>query len=301
MKIAVVGAGGVGGFFAAAMSRGGLDVTLVARGEHGEVISKNGLLVKDCDGDFVARPRVVASCTDLEAMDVIFLTVKSYDLVAVADSLRRAVNAKTIIVTLQNGIDNADIVHKALPQAQVCPGVAYIIGEKLAAGIVGSSGQRRMIFGDAHKQNNAKLRALADRLQQAGVNAVYASEIMAEIWSKFILIVARAGMTSVCRSSIGRIVDDPLAHDLYLRTAREALLVAQAMGVALDDSVLDLVLNIGVRSDPHSKSSMLVDIEHGRPTEVEGIHGTLVRLAKEQGIAVPLNEMICAAIRLGTK
>ncbi|MBI2576644.1 2-dehydropantoate 2-reductase [Candidatus Woesearchaeota archaeon] len=300
MNTFIIGCGGVGGFFGGLLAKAGKKVTFVTRKEECRIIKKNGLRVKSAVGNFTIKSLSVLN--DIRAIknpDLILVTVKSYDLEGVAKKLSSVVTGKTIVITFQNGIDNDLTIQKHVKGSKVYPGIAYIVASKTSPGVIEQiSGARKLIFGDRKKPENEGLNEAASFLRGAGIDAECSQNISLHLWKKYIFIIPYAGMTSICRSPIGTIMADSTASSLYRKCLEEAAAVARAMGVHFSKTVIHDTLSYVRKHDPSSKSSMLVDIENGRRTEIETLHGTLVRLAKQNGIPVPVNSLIYSAVKL---
>jgi 2-dehydropantoate 2-reductase len=305
MKIAIIGTGGVGGYFGGLLARAGEQVTFVARGEHFAKMRESGLTVKNVEGDFhLEHVNVVDSISKLERPDLVLITTKTYDRDSAARDLIQVVGPETIVIPIQNGIDNDVRVREILTVPQVYTGLAYIISARTAPGIIEqTAGPRTIIFGDRTNPSNPKLKQVESVMKSAGIRATFAEDIDRELWLKFLWITTFAGMTSMCRSPIGRIVNDPEAFRFYLACLDEALAVAQALKLKVGPADREEI----VRKSEHyqhtgsqAKSSMLIDIENGRPTEIEALNGTLVRMAREAGVSVPHHEAIYHSVRLST-
>ncbi len=299
MKISIIGAGGVGGYFGGMLARAGQDVTFVARGEHLKAMQEHGLEVQTTDGTFSIRPvQVVAYAGEMLEPDLILLTTKTYDLEDIAKQLNSVVKADTIIITTQNGIDADEVVKKSLKKGQVYPGLIHIVAERTAPGVIAQTGGlRRITFGDRSRSDNPQLKEIETMMIAAGVRAVASDDIVRDLWKKFSLIIPWAGLTSLYRLSIDQVLAVPESRDMYSRSLNEALAVAKAAGVQLPPDLHDEIIAFSEKTAPGSKSSMLVDIEHGRQTEVESLHGTFLRLAHELSVPVPVNEMVYAELK----
>ncbi len=302
MKILIAGTGGVGGFYGCLLAKYGHDVTFVARGNHYKEIKQSGLHVKSLVADFAIKPaQVISSISEAAAPDLILLCVKSYDNEKVGKDLSYIVQKNTIIISLQNGIDNDEIIQKHLNIGIVVPGIAYIISEKKAPGFIEqTAGPRTIIFGRRDKKYQEELNTVVKIMRDAGIEATNSLEIEKELWIKFLWIITFAGMTSLFRSSIGPIVSDPETMSIYTSCLDEAFSVATALKINVGKEDYNAIIK---KSDKYrelgsnSKSSMLIDIENNRQTEVESLHGKLCKLAKEAGVAVPINEIIYHAVR----
>ena len=300
MRIYIVGTGGVGGYFGGVLAKAGNDVTFVVRGEHYRVIKVNGLTVKNVVGDFIIRPaKIIENISEIKNPDLILFTVKTYSTAETAKELNSVVNKNTVIITFQNGVDNDNEIKKYIKNAQVYPGVAYIISTKTKPGLIEQTGGlRRLIVGDRNNPENKKLLEVLRLMKKTGINAVLSDDITRDLWKKFMFVVAFSGMTAICRSLIGNVLTDPITRALYERCVKEAITVGKAMKVSVADDAFETIMKTSTDTNPQSKSSLLVDIENGKRTEIETLNGTLVRFAKEKNIDVPINELIYGVIKL---
>ena len=300
MKIYIVGSGGVGGYFGGMLAKDKNDVTFVARGDNYEAIKKNGLILKSKNGNFTIKPaKIIKERSEIKDPGLILFTVKTYDTAAVSKELSTVVNQNTIIITVQNGVNNDSEIKKYINKGNVYPGLAYIISTKIAPGIIKqSSGSCSLIFGERKKFTNEKLIKIQTMMKKAAINATYSDDIERDIWKKYMFIVAYSGMTVICRSTIGRIIKNQTTKTLYERCAREAIQVAKAIGVNVAEDAFDTIMKVTFNTSPESKSSLLVDIENNRKNEIETLNGTLVKFGKEKNIDVPINEMIYGVIKL---
>jgi len=299
MKIYIVGSGGVGGYFGGLLAKADKDVTFVARGEHYQAIKNNGLTVKSVAGDFEIKPaQVIGNISEIVNPDLVIFTVKTYDTDNVAKELAPVVKDNTVIITFQNGIDNDNQIKKQIKNAQVYPGVAYVISTRTKPGVIEQTGGlRKLIFGDRDKPDNSKLKEIEKLMKNAGIDATASDDITRDLWKKFMFIAAFSGMTAICRASIGKVLSDSLTKSLYERCLKETITVAKAMKVNVADDAFELIMTISDNTASDSKSSLLVDIENNRKNEIETLNGTLVGFAKEHKVDVPINGLIYGAIK----
>jgi 2-dehydropantoate 2-reductase len=300
MKIYIVGSGGAGGYLGGLLAKSGMDVTFVARGEHYQAIKDEGLKIKSVLGDFEVRSaQVINNISDIKNPDLIIFTVKTYDTDQTAKELASVVNNSTIVISLQNGVDNDHQIKKHLTHVEVYPGVAYLVSTKTKPGLIEQTGgPRKFIFGDRNDPQNPKLKEIEKCMREAGADALVSDDITRDLWKKFMFILAFSGMTAICRSPIGKILKDPVTQALYERCTKEAIEVAQSMNIRVEDKAFENIMTTSGSFPPDSKSSLLVDIENQRKTEIETLNGSLVRLAKNMKIDVPMNELIYGAIKL---
>ena len=300
MKIYIVGSGGVGGYFGGMLAKAGNNVTFVARGKHYQAIKERGLVVKSVAGDFEVKPvQAVENISEISNPDLVIFTVKTYDTDDAAEELKSAIKDNSIIITFQNGVDNDSQIKKHVEDAKVYPGVAYVISTKTNPGVIEQTGGlRKIIFGDREDSNNLRLKEVEKLMKKAGIDATASDDITRDLWKKFMFIIAFSGITAVCRSAIGKVLSNPTTKSLYEQCLKEAISVAKAMKVNVVDDIFETIMSVSSKTQPDSKSSLLVDVENNRKTEIETLNGTLVRFAKEHDIDVPINELIYGAIKL---
>ncbi len=300
MKVYIVGSGGAGGYLGGLLARSGKDVTFVARGEHYQAMKEEGLKIKSVLGDFEVRPvRVIHRISDITNPDLIIFSVKTYDTDQTAKELKSVVNRDTVVISLQNGVDNDWEIKKNIPHGMVYPGVAYLVSTRTKPGLIEQTGgPRKFIFGDRQDPENQKLKEVEQYMKEAEVDASTSTNITRDLWKKFMFIVAFSGMTAICRSPIGKVLGDRVAEGLYERCAKEAIQVARSMNISVEGRAFENIMTTSRNFPPDSKSSLLVDIENDKRTEIETLNGGLVRLAKNKNVDVPINEMIYGAIKL---
>ena len=300
MKIYIVGSGGAGGYLGGLLARSGKDVTFVARGEHFQAMKKEGLKIKSVPGDFEVKPaQVIHRISDIKNPDLIIFSVKTYDTDQTAKELKSVINKDTLVISLQNGVDSDQQIKKHIPDAKVYPGVAYLASTKTRPGLIEQTGgPRKFIFGDRQDPKNPRLIEVEKDMREAEIDASVSDDIARDLWKKFMFIVVFSGMTSICRSPIGKVLQDSVTEGLYERCLREAIQVARSMNIRVEHEVFENIMTTSRNFPPDSKSSLLVDIENHRRTEIEILNGSVVRLAKNKNIDVPLNELIYGAIKL---
>jgi len=300
MKIYIIGTGGVGGYFGGKLARAGNDVTFVSRGNFYNAMKKNGLTVNTVDGSFQVNPvQVIDAIDKITNPDLIIITIKTYDTEEVAKQLKNAITDKTVVLTFQNGIDNDRKIEKIISKGNIYPGVAYVISSKGDDGVINQTGGlKRLVFGDRTGQNNSQLKEIYELFKNSDIDTILSEDIEADLWKKFIFINAFSGFTAMCRANIGEIRNDDCVYNLYKLCVKETIAVAEKLNVNLPNTIFDDVVKITDNTAPDSKSSLLLDIENSRKNEIETLNGTLVRLAKDLKLDVPINETIYSAIKL---
>lgn len=302
MKTYVVGTGGVGGYFGGKLAKAGIDVTFVARGDFYESVKNDGLRVNALDGDFVVRPaKVIDLLEKIVDPDLIIFTVKTYDTESVASQLKHLVKPNTYIITFQNGIENDLIIEKIINNATVIPGIAYVISSKGGDGVIHQTGgAKKLIIGRRDNSGDDTLNEIHGLLTKSGIDSIISDDIERDLWKKYIFINAFSGFTALCRASIGDIRNDKFTFDLYKRSVMETISVSKALKINLPETIYDDVIKISENTTPESKSSLLLDIENNRKTEIETLHGTLVRFAGDLKIPVPINRTIYSALKFSS-
>ncbi len=293
MKIYVIGVGGVGGYFGGLLAKAGNDVTFVARGDNYKALKENGLIVRGVVERFTVKPiQVIEKISKIQNPQLILFAVKTYDTKQVSRYLHRVVQSDMVILTFQNGVTN-DLEIKKYVSAKVYPGVAYIISTKTKPGVIEQTGGlRKLFFGDRGNQQNSALKQMVALMHSASIDATVSDNITRDLWKKFMFIVAFSGMTAICRSAIGKILENSNLTQIYEQCVKEAIVVAKATGTEVADDAFETIMKITHNTAPDSKSSLLVDIEHRRRTEIETLNGMLVKLAQEHDRPVPINQFI---------
>ena len=299
MRIVIVGAGGVGGYFGARLAAAGHRVAFIARGLHGEAMARSGLRVRSELGDHhIAEPAVFADPAEAGACDALLLCVKMQDLAPLAETLRPLVSTETAVVPLQNGVEAEGMLREALGPDCVMGGVAYIFAHIAEPGIIQHVGQiARLAFGELDGQETARQKALLAACTAAGIGADATGNIDDRIWRKFALLAPLAGATCLGRGPVGVVRDDPGLWAKLVAMVGEAVALGRARGVALPDDLEARTLKAIGQLDAGMKTSMLSDLEAGKPLELEWLNGAVVRLGAEAGLATPANEEVVAALR----
>lgn len=300
MKTYILGSGGIGGYFGGKLAKSGADVTFVARGEHYKAIKKDGLQLNTTDGNFTIKPaKIIEKIVDIKDADLIILATKTYDTISVCEELAKNIDKNTIILTLQNGINNDEIVREILPNNLVIPGLAYVITAKTAPGVISQTGgMKKIVFGDRDNAYTKQIKQIEKLLKAAEIDANVSKDITSDLWQKFIFISAFSGMTALCRSNIGKIRENKLTRDLYIQCIQETIDVAVSLNVNLPDAILENIMNITDNTAAQAKSSLLIDIENDKPSEIVSLNGTVSRLGLEQGVATPINLLIFSVLQL---
>lgn len=299
MRIIVLGIGGVGGYFGGRLANTDCTVEFVARGEHGKVIAEKGLQVKSIYGNFHARPaRVHHSVATVEHPDLVLLCTKSWQLGEVASQLKARITPDTLVLPLQNGVDNTRKVAEFIPEEQVLGGLCKIISRIEAPGVIDHFAfHPQIIFGSVNGHAEERLGALQSLFANAGIDAVLSEDIQVEIWRKFLFICVISGMGALTRQEIGVMREDPFIRNLMTDSAYEILALAGKKGIALTEKDIEQVFKAIDKQEYHSTASMQRDMMNGRPSELHDFNGYVVREAETYDLKVPVNSFIYYTLR----
>ena len=303
MKIYIIGIGGVGGYLGGRLAKTNNNITFVARGNY-QAIKKEGLKIKSLSGSFKIKPvQVIKKISEIKNPDLIIFTVKTYDTKNVAKKLATIVNKNSQIITFQNGIDNDLEIKKYIKNISIYPGIIYTVSKKTKPNLIEQTETpqkfvKELIFGDRDKPYNSKLENIQKIFKKAGIDSKISKNIIKDLWFKYIFISAFSGMTTVCNSTIGKILDNPFTKSTYEKCIKETIKIAKAMKVNIPQNTFKIIMTISNKTNPKSKSSLLADITNKRKNEIETLNGKIVKLAKEKNINVPINEFIYGIIKL---
>ena len=298
MRIAIVGAGGVGGYFGGRLAAAGADVTFLARGAHLEVMRARGLRITSPKGD-LHLPRVSAESDPAAVgpVDVAFFAVKLYDTGDALAMLPPLVGPNTIVVGFQNGVETVASLTRAVGATHTAGGVSYVSAVIAEPGVIKHTAMDHLIFGMPDGSRSLQLEALLEACRPAGFQSTLSPDITVEIWTKFVRLSVFSGMTAVTRSPIGAIVNDPELLEMLKAAVRETLAVAHAKGVAVASSIDEDVANAYKALPPQAKASMLEDLERGRRIELPWLSGAVVRIGREVGVPTPIHTFINAVLK----
>lgn len=301
MRIAIVGAGAVGGYFGARLARAGQDVAVVARGAHLEAIRRDGLQVKSpALGDIVARVTASADPRDIGPVDLVIFAVKTYDNPSALPLLAPLVGPGTAVLTLQNGIDSAREVAAAVGEARVLGGTTYVATAVTAPGVITQTGTHRsIIFGEAFGDRQVispRVAAIADVMRPADIQVTPVADARVPIWDKFVYLAPFAGFTGGARLPIGPIWQRPHVREMFYAAAREVAAIAAAEGVTISADRFETLAAYMDGIPPTTRSSLLIDLEAGKRIEVEALHGAALRRAAAHGIPTPVLATLYAVL-----
>jgi 2-dehydropantoate 2-reductase len=299
MRIAVMGAGGVGGYFGARLASAGHDVAFVARGSHFAAIRERGLTVRSALGDVaLARPQVADDPAALAPADVVLFAVKLWDTERAAEAIRPLVADDGVVVPLQNGVESIERIAAIVGAEHVMGGVAYIAAAIGEPGVIVHTGtMARLRFGPVRPAQQASAEALLAACRDAGVEAELSADIRRALWEKFAFLAAFSGLTSVARQPMGVLRGDADLRATLEAAMREAWAVGRALGVALADDFVPQQMRFAESLPAEMKSSMLNDLLAGNRLEAPWLSGAVARMGAAAGIATPVNATLYAALK----
>jgi 2-dehydropantoate 2-reductase len=299
MRIAVMGAGGVGGYFGAKLAKAGHDVAFIARGAHLAAMRAKGLRVESGGGDIVL-PQVVATDdpSSLAPADVVMFCVKLWDVETAASQIAPLVARDGVVIPFQNGIDSHAILQRVLGPSRVLGGVAYIAAAILAPGSIVHTGSMARLrvgaFGDALA---GRAKAFVHACEQAGIDAELAPDILRALWEKFAFLSALSGVTALSRQPVGFIRDDPDLRAAFEAAMKEAIALARAENVTLSDDFLSRQLRALDGLPAKMRSSMQNDLLGGHRLEAPWLCGRVAGSSAKAGIAAPVNATLYAGLK----
>jgi 2-dehydropantoate 2-reductase len=297
MKIAIFGSGGVGGYFGGRLAAAGEDVTFLARGAHLAALQQDGLHIQSPVGD-VHLPKVQATDRPqaIGPVDVVLFTVKLYDVEAAAATLGPLIGPDTVVITLQNGVEAVDMVARHVGAGHVAGGAAYIVIVIDKPGHLRHTAAQQLVFGEPDGTRSPRLVAFEEAGVRAGFQAKASTAIDVDLWIKFVRLSTWSGMTAVTRCPMGVVREDAALFGMMMTAIDETIAVGRARGITFPPTLIDDTLSL-IRNFPAaSKSSMLEDLERGRPLELPWLSGAVVRLGREAGVATPTHEFISTVL-----
>jgi 2-dehydropantoate 2-reductase len=298
MRVAMVGSGGVGGYFGGRLAASGVEVAFLARGAHLAALRERGLQILSPNGDLhLPRGAAADDPTSIGIVDVVLFAVKLYDTESAIRLLPPLVGPDTLVIPLQNGVDSVETLAHAVGASHVAGGTAYVAAVVAEPGVIRHTGMGTIVVGSPDGRRLPLLDRLVEACKAAGFGARVSDNITVDIWSKFAGLTALSGMTAVTRCPIGVIQQDPDLWQLMVAALTESTAVARARGVPLPAAALDNLVSAAAAIPPGTRSSMLEDLERGRPLELPWLSGTVVRLGEASGVGTPTHRLIVTLLK----
>lgn len=293
MKIVVIGAGGVGGYFGGKLVQAGFDVTFVVRGKTFEAIKAKGLQVRSIYGDFEVHSKVIENISEIHNPDLVILGVKSWQINTIAKELKTVINSETLVLPLQNGADNADRLRAILPTENVLAGLCKIVSKIDAPGVINHFAiEPEIVFGEYDNKLTERVKNVKTVFDKAGFKNTISDDIHLDIWKKYLFIATISGIGAITRSVFGDIrVDEDLRQIMY-QTANEIVTIANTKGINLTNEDIEKVLHVIDNLNYNTTASMQRDVMEGRPSELENFNGYIVKQGKALHISTPANSFL---------
>jgi 2-dehydropantoate 2-reductase len=281
------------------LARAGEEVAFIARGAHLEAIRKSGLAVKSVlAGDFTISATATDNPADIGPVDFVLFCVKAYDNAAAAEQIRPLIGPETVVLSVQNGIDNEQQIGDVIGPDHVLGCVSYVSSTIQSPGVIAQTGgPGTLVLGEMQGGTSSRTEALQSTLQNSGITAELHQDIQVALWQKFIGICGVNGITALTRLPMGEIVACRETHNLMRGTMQEVEAVARAGGVNLPKGCVDQSMDFFSSMDRSVRGSMYYDLAGGRRLELEVLNGAVVRLGSEHGIPTPINFAIYAALK----
>jgi len=311
MRFAIVGSGAVGGYYGAKLARAGHDVTFIARGPHLEAIRARGLTVKSPLGDFSVRARAEEDPARVPPVDVAVFAVKAYSnagalpvlkaVIAGSGDAAPGVPGGPVALTLQNGVESADEISATLGPGRVLAGSTYVATALSAPGLIEQTGtHRRIVFGEVFGETSRisdRVRQINDTFASADIVSDAVADARVPLWEKFCYLSPFAAFTGAARQPIGPLWNDASTRALMIDGFREVEAIARAGHVALPAGIVERIVEYVHSIPPSTRSSLLIDLQQGKPIEVEALLGAVVRRGAKTGVATPILASLYAVLK----
>ena len=304
MRIAIVGIGGVGGYYGGKLAlayagKGTHEIIFVARGKTLEAIRKNGLHLISTEGTFTAIPDLVSNDPkEIGSVDLVIFTVKSYGLNQAASMLAGNVHSKTVVLPLLNGVNIAERLRELLPDCSVLNGCAYISSHIQTPGVIEDKVRRNLlVFGPDREEDVENFRFIEKLLREADIRADLVEDAAAAIWTKYIFVESLAAITSWKGKTAGAVMAQEESRDLLRELVEEVEAVARVKGVRLPADIVDLTMKKSASLPYATKMSMQIDYEQGNPMELDIFAGYIVKAGRQMGVKTPLHEQVCMELK----
>jgi 2-dehydropantoate 2-reductase len=316
VRFLIVGAGAIGGYIGARMAHAGADVTLFARGPHLRAMQEHGVQVKSAEGDFVARPTIAGSLEKVGPVDVVFLGVKAHSLPQLAPHLKPVLGPETTVVSTQNGIpwwyfqgfggeweglrlervDPGGVISSAIEARQVVGSIVYFSTEITSPGVIQHMEGNRISIGEPDASRSERCRRIAEALIASGLRCPVTTRIRHEIWVKVLGNASLNPVSALTRATLAQMLRDPGVSTVIRNIMQEVEAVSRKLGMELPVTIEQRMA--GAEKVGEHKTSMLQDLEMGRPMELEALVGSVVELGERVGLSMPYTRTVYSCAKL---
>jgi 2-dehydropantoate 2-reductase len=299
MRMAVMAAGAVGGYFGARMAAAGHDVAFIARGAHRDAIRRDGLTIESALGDLHLRDvKVTDDPKQVGPVDVVLFAVKLWDTESAGEQTRPLVGSHSRVITLQNGVDSVERLAPILGDEATIGGATYVVTNIARPGVIRHTGAvARVRAGRLDGRADAVLARYVDEMKSAGIDITLSDRMLVDIWKKFVLLSGTSGITASTRVPLGVIRDDEDMRAFFFKLMHETMAVGRAAGVELPaDFAADLERSVAT-FPPTMKASMANDLDAGNRLELDWLAGKVVALGRKHAIVTPAQEAVYAILK----
>ncbi len=298
MRIATMATGGIGGFLAVKLTKSGHEVAAIARGAHLNAIRENGLTLEGAAGTEKARPWIATDKPqEVGPVDAIIFGVKGDALESAGQECKALLGPNTIVVPFLNGVEASDRLARVLPEHHVANGMAQVSTTISEPGVIRQTGAfQAFTFAERDSRPSERVDALRQAIREAGVQAPDTDDIERDLWWKFVLFSALSGVTAAARCTVGDIRSHPPLAALFRKAVSETLAIAGARGVTLPDDVEADIWSRVEAFPGDGRASTAIDLEHGRPLEIDWVSGAAARIAQEVGVDAPTHATLYALL-----
>ncbi len=311
MKILIVGAGAVGGYFGGMLARSGEDVTFLARGEHLKAIQEKGLYIKSINGDFNIKINAVERPSDNDKYDLIIIAVKSHDLSNACNNIKGTVKNDTVLMSLLNGVDSEEIIGSIFGADKVIGSVAFIGSQISEAGVISHTASGMITIGELKPLSlpsptrgevggKGRCEEILNIFERAKIPIKLSENIQKDIWAKMVWNTGFNAITALTGSLVSDVLSIPESRKIVEMAMKETVKVANKKGIRLSDDLAEKTISKTLKAG-EIKTSMLQDRENGKALEIDSINGAIVRLGHDMNIPVPVNETLYGALKVINK
>ena len=295
MRLAVMGAGGVGGCIGALLAKAGNDVSLITRGEHLKAIQANGVTLIRPDGEFTIEVNATDDPAKVGPVDLVLFTVKTLHNRQIISNLRPLIGHETSVLTLQNGVESHEQLGTVLGSKIVLPGAFWGSSQIQSPGVIAEAVEARISFGEVDEAESLRALDIRKMFRESGIETELSPDPMQVLWRKFVLLSAAAGITSAAQTRIKELLQYDDARKMLCDAMEEALAVGLAKGINLPEDLVQKSMEF-MDGLPDFQNTMHSDYENGRPTELDALSGAVIRIGKQVGVQTPVHSLLYSVL-----
>jgi len=296
-KIAIIGSGGVGGYFGGKLASAGFDVTFVARGQHLQALHADGLTVNSIHGNFkVPSVKATAHLEEIADSDLLILAVKAWQVSLVASELKDLITGNTVILPLQNGVMAFEELREHIHETHLLNGLCKIFSKIESPGVISHFGiTPTILFGEPDDSKSERVKQIKDLFDAAGIYSEIPSDIRAETWKKFIPICV-SGLLAITKTTYGELRELSETRQMMIGLLDEIYTLSQKIGIGIEPGFVEKSVAVIDTYPYETTSSLTRDVWEGKPSEIEYQNGTVVRLGRQYGVDTPVNRFVYSCI-----